>query len=100
MPQVTRKVWKCGFEDCGHEWYKYKDKEPPSRCSACKRWNWNVDRKKESLPEVVPPPVPMAPFRPILIVSAPKLLSNCPICSEPLADFGTSKRCLKCERNF
>jgi hypothetical protein len=117
MPQVVRKVWKCAFEDCGHEWYKYKTKEPPDRCAGCKRAGWNKENpkpKKESLPEKEPSPswealIPDSPVenpaskpvpKPAIIVVSAKLLSNCPVCSAPLKEWGTVKRCETCGRNF
>lgn len=43
--------WKCDFSDCGHVWYSPQE---PTRCSKCKRKNWNKSGPKSEGAEVSP----------------------------------------------
>lgn len=113
-------AFECACEDCGYLW---KALDLPDRCASCKSRSWNKserqtpttitktrrtatgkDRLKSesaAVARMLREPTDQQPMpEPIYTLTLEAHATPCPRCDQPLIPWGTSKRCLACQRNF
>lgn len=48
LKRITKKLYQCTCEHCGHTW---ESDSIPKRCSACKRYSWDGKDRRFKEPE-------------------------------------------------